>query len=105
MIDFTMKQQLRHDNDTAIPFLYANYMIREGLGKELFEHSSLLQYTILTENIMENEKELMKLQQKNIPFIVLNDELHKSYNDIEKIENQLNSILDDLYPTKTSIEM
>ena len=31
--EYTRHQRIRNDEDTAMPFLHGNYMIREGYGK------------------------------------------------------------------------
>ena len=103
--EYSRNQRFRNDKDTAMPFLHGNYMIREGYGKGVFEHSSQMIIIKITENSMKNKEEMNHLKLKNIPFVVLNDEIKKSFDKNENIENDLIDILNDLYDKKTCFEL
>ena len=76
--DFTMKKRTRDGHDTALPFLHANYLIREGLGMPLFEHPDILDFNSITHKLTENNETFHKLASKSIPFVVLNDQIKNS---------------------------
>ena len=102
--DFTMKHRLRHGDDTALPFLHSNYLVKEGLGERYFEHPQLFMFSSFSNKKSENENRFKIMKEKKHPFVLLNDEIKTSSRNVMDIIQQFNNNMQQIYPVQTPFE-
>ena len=106
-IDYTIRQHVRSQQDIVLNFLHGHYMAREGLGYPIFEHPSMLSFYVIKGSLIKNKVGFDKMAKKDVPFIVLNDEI-KSKRDTKKVikaAKHLEDNLEQIYPNKTPFEL